>query len=180
MGGGVKVVFQFGGFFGAERHRGAPGLPRGFLLGRPETRRARQSRAAKFGTLVDVSGGMTHSRSAGSVLVVEDDTNLREGLCDILVEEGYMVDGAKDGADALEHLHDFALPDVWMPGMDGYEFLERRQQDELLKEVPVIVISATPDPARLHFPLVATMDKPVNLTALLRVLEKEILEKHSV
>jgi len=128
---------------------------------------------------------MTHSRSAGFVLVVDDDTNLREGLCDILVEEGYLVDGAKDGADALEHLHDFALPDVvlldlWMPGMDGYEFLERRQQDELLKDVPVIVISATPDPARLHFPLVATMDKPVNLTALLRVLEKEILEKHSV
>jgi CheY-like chemotaxis protein len=126
---------------------------------------------------------MTQTHTAGSVLVVDDDTNLREGLCDILVEEGYMVDGAKDGADALEHLHDFALPDVvlldlWMPGMDGYEFLKRRQQDELLKDVPVIVISATSDPDRLHFPLVATLNKPVNLTTLLRMIEKEMLAKH--
>jgi CheY-like chemotaxis protein len=128
---------------------------------------------------------MSPSRSAGSVLVVDDDTNLREGLCDILVEEGFSVVGATDGADALEHLREFALPDVVlldlsMPRMDGYEFLARRQEDPLLQDVSVIVISATPDPARLHFPLVATLNKPVNLTTLLGMLKKDILEKHPV
>ena len=126
---------------------------------------------------------MSLTRSAGSVLVVDDDTNLREGICDILVEEGFMVEGARDGAEALEHLRDFALPDVVlldlsMPRMDGYEFLARRQEDALLRDVSVIVISATPDPERLHFPLLATMGKPVNLTTLLGTMKKDILEKH--
>jgi CheY-like chemotaxis protein len=135
----------------------------------------------RSGTLIDMSVGMASSRITGSVLVVDDDTDLREGLCDILVEEGYSVIGATDGADALAHLNEFALPDVVlldlrMPRMDGYEFLERRQGDPLLKDVPVIVISSTSEPERLHFSGVATLNKPVNLTTLLGMLKSEIVE----
>jgi CheY-like chemotaxis protein len=125
---------------------------------------------------------MATSRTAGSVLVVDDDSDLREGLCDVLAEEGYFVIGATDGADALAHLSEFALPDVVlldlrMPKMDGYEFLERREADEMLKGVPVIVICSTPDPARMHLPVVTTLSKPVDLVALLGVLKKEIVER---
>jgi CheY-like chemotaxis protein len=57
-----------------------------------------------------------------------------------LSEEGYSGIGATDGADALEQLSDFALPDVvlldlGMPRMDGYEFLER-DADELFERNP--------------------------------------------
>jgi CheY-like chemotaxis protein len=125
---------------------------------------------------------MTPSHSAGSVLVVDDDSELREGLCDVLVEEGYSVIGATDGADALEHLNEFALPDVvvldlGMPRMDGYEFLERRDADDLLRAIPVIVISSTPDWRRMHFPVCTTLTKPVDLMQLLGVLRHEIVER---
>ena len=118
----------------------------------------------------------------GSVLVVDDDAELREGLCDVLVEEGYSVIGATDGADALEHLSEFALPDVvlldlGMPRMDGYEFLERRAADDVLKEVPVIVISSQTDRLRMRFPVATTLTKPVDLMMLLGALRREIVEQ---
>jgi len=113
---------------------------------------------------------------------VDDDAELREGLCDVLVEEGYSVIGATDGADALEHLSEFALPDVvlldlGMPRMDGYEFLERRAADDVLKEVPVIVISSQTDRLRMRFPVATTLTKPVDLMMLLGALRREIVEQ---
>jgi len=125
---------------------------------------------------------MIPAHSAGSVLVVDDDSELREGLCDVLVEEGYSVVGATDGADALEHLSEFALPDVvvldlGMPRMDGYEFLERRAADELLKGIPVIVISSSADRTRLRCRACTTLTKPVDLMQLLGVLHREIVER---
>jgi CheY-like chemotaxis protein len=125
---------------------------------------------------------MATSHAAGSVLVVDDDAELREGLCDVLVEEGYSVIGATDGADALEHLREFALPDVvlldlGMPRMDGYEFLARRDADDLLKSVPVIVISSSTDRRRMRFPVTTTLTKPVDLVMLLGALRREIVER---
>ena len=125
---------------------------------------------------------MAPARSAGSVLIVDDDSELREGLCDVLSEEGYSVIGATDGADALEQLSEFALPDVvlldlGMPRMDGYEFLERRDADELLRGIPVIVISSSADRTRLGYRTCTTLTKPVDLVKLLGVLQREIVER---
>jgi CheY-like chemotaxis protein len=115
---------------------------------------------------------------ATSVLVVDDDADVREGLCDLLVEEGFSVASAANGADALDHLRQPCLPDVVlldlrMPTMDGYEFLKCRQADEKLRDVPVIVVSATPEAHRLQFPIRATLMKPLNFRRLLALLNGE-------
>jgi DNA-binding response OmpR family regulator len=81
-----------------------------------------------------------------SVLVVEDETDIREAVTELLAEEGYEVLGAGDGADALKKARafhpDVVLLDLMMPGMNGWEFSARLKGDPDLGKIPVIVLSA--------------------------------------
>jgi serine/threonine-protein kinase len=69
------------------------------------------------------------SGSRGQVLVVEDEPALREALADVLVDAGFSVEAAKDGAEALFLMDitepDVVVADVEMPGMNGYELCRR-------------------------------------------------------
>ena len=114
----------------------------------------------------------------GSVLIVDDDSELRNGLSDVLAEEGYSVASAVDGVDALAHLSEPVIPDVVlldlrMPNMDGYAFLEHRSASQKLREIPVIVISAPPPPAWIRFPIAGVLTKPVDLVALVLMMRRE-------
>lgn len=86
-------------------------------------------------------------RMARRVLVVEDDEAIRRTLADLLHDRGYLVDGAIDGAEAIEQMErrrpDLVLLDLHMPGMDGWEFLAIKAGRTGLAEVPVLVLSAT-------------------------------------
>jgi two-component system NtrC family response regulator len=65
----------------------------------------------------------------GRLLVVDDEQGTREGLSEILKEDGYEVDAAADGKEALEMLrakgHDVIISDLKMPKVDGMELLEK-------------------------------------------------------
>jgi two-component system, cell cycle response regulator len=81
-----------------------------------------------------------------TVLVVDDEPiNLRL-LGRSLERDGHDVVTASDGAQALEVLAatrvDIVLLDVLMPGLDGYEVLERVQADPALRHIPIIMVSA--------------------------------------
>lgn len=80
----------------------------------------------------------------GRVLVVDDDDDIRETLADRIEAEGYEVDSAVDGLQALERLPifdpDLVLLDLQMPRLDGLQTLARIRADEL--DVAVVVISA--------------------------------------
>jgi CheY-like chemotaxis protein len=83
----------------------------------------------------------------GEVLIVEDDTDLRQALTQILADEGYRVDGAEHGLSALEQLRDGRRPclillDLTMPVMNGWQFRDEQRQDPSLAAIPVVVISA--------------------------------------
>ncbi|MFC1586800.1 response regulator transcription factor [Planctomycetota bacterium] len=78
------------------------------------------------------------------VLVAEDDDNIRNGLLQILEDEGYQTLSAADGREAIalfgSENPDFICLDIMMPGMDGYEVCKQiRAQNQL---VPIIFISA--------------------------------------
>ena len=78
------------------------------------------------------------------VLVVEDDTHIREGLVDTLESEGYVATGVADGIEALRVFRngafDLILLDVMMPGKSGYDVCrEIRKEDD---RVPVIMLTA--------------------------------------
>jgi len=64
----------------------------------------------------------------------------------LLTREGFRVDSAKDGVDALERMHDLipdvVLLDVEMPRMDGFELARVMRNDPRLKSVPIIMITS--------------------------------------
>jgi len=88
------------------------------------------------------------SHAGGHILVVDDNTDVRELIVFILDEGGYQTLPAKDGPSALALLDevpmDLVLLDVMMPAMSGIEVLEdiRRPDRALNRDVPVVMISA--------------------------------------
>jgi CheY-like chemotaxis protein len=85
-----------------------------------------------------------------SVLVVEDHADLRDMLAVLLSSEGFDVQTAQNGAEALSSLETHARPDVilldlMMPVMSGDEFRERQLADPRYKDVPVICMTAAHD-----------------------------------
>jgi phosphoserine phosphatase RsbU/P len=85
----------------------------------------------------------------GRILIVDDNLFNRELLSRHLERQGHMVRAAGDGLAALDLLRaenfDVAIIDVMMPGMNGYQLLERIKAEEELKGVHAIVISALED-----------------------------------
>ncbi len=83
------------------------------------------------------------------VLVVEDHADLREMLAVLLESEGYEVQTAGNGAEALTSLSEarpsVILLDLMMPVMSGDEFRRRQLEDPRYRDVPVICMSAAHD-----------------------------------
>lgn len=82
----------------------------------------------------------------GRILVVDDEPMVRQSLGQFLGDEGYTVEEAADGADALarvgEHRPDVILLDLMMPGMNGRQFLRALRGDPRYADVPVVVMTA--------------------------------------
>lgn len=109
-----------------------------------------------------------------TILIVDDETDIRETLEDFLTDAGFEVRTAADGAAALRVLHEPELPcvvilDLIMPVVDGNEVIAAMQQDQRLCKVPVII--TTSDPARAPQGI-AMMRKPVSLQSLLVAVQR--------
>ena len=115
---------------------------------------------------------MSHKKS---VLIVEDDKNIRETLRDALEMEGYIVVTAINGLDGLEKLKKIPKPslvllDMMMPVMDGREFLDAVLADHSLAPIPVIIVSADIDESK-KLGAKAYIKKPADLDLLLKWVE---------
>jgi signal transduction histidine kinase len=85
----------------------------------------------------------------GHILVVDDNRVNRITLARSLEQQGHTVALAENGQQALDMVtqepFDVVLLDIVMPGIDGYQVLERMKADQTLRDIPVIVISALDD-----------------------------------
>lgn len=117
-------------------------------------------------------GGMPRYKS---VLIVDDDPDVRETMSDALSLEGHPNVVAADGPEALAALERCESPtlvllDTVMPRMDGAAFLEELSRFESPKDIQVVLISARSGP-RPHSPLVVgELPKPFDIAALLALL----------
>ncbi len=79
------------------------------------------------------------------VLVVDDEPGIRQSLCGVLEDEGYLAEATASGEEALERLgrqlYELVLLDVWLPGMDGLEVLARIQELPPADRPVVVMIS---------------------------------------
>jgi two-component system response regulator MprA len=112
----------------------------------------------------------------GTILVVEDNPDLAEAVCELLTSYGYRALRAEDGIAALEKLNtedlpDLILLDLMLPRLDGWGFREAQLADKRLKDIPVVVLSAVGEIAE---PIKADylLRKPVTPETLLSSIER--------
>jgi CheY-like chemotaxis protein len=110
------------------------------------------------------------------ILVVDDDPDTRQRICEILEDEGLVTWSARSGQEALDLLRkqsatpSLILLDLEMPTMDGREFHERLSRDTTLPPTPVVVMSGIgPDPSMGSLPW---LKKPMSLSDLLAAVSK--------
>jgi len=107
------------------------------------------------------------------ILLVEDDQLSREALAYILRVEGFGVETAENGRDALELLHRLPHPsivllDLGLPIVNGQEFLRRQKRDPEVADIPVVVITAMPEASAPE--AMAILPKPLDLPRLMFLL----------
>jgi CheY-like chemotaxis protein len=112
------------------------------------------------------------------VMVVDDDPSIRESMSQLLDAEGYIVLLADNGQTALDllkktpHFPCLIVLDLAMPVMDGRHFLEIRARDPILRDIPVVVVSANQPLSQPMEGIDAYIRKPVNVDRLIDVIDQ--------
>lgn len=118
-----------------------------------------------------------------TVLVVDDDRDIRDFVRDLIEDEGYEVVAVRHGGEAQEWLLRSAPPavillDLMMPNMSGWQFLNWLREQEDLEDVPVVVMSGAPDHgldlARKSRALQGILRKPFEAEQLLEEVQKRV------
>ena len=110
------------------------------------------------------------------VLVVEDEDNTREALVDFLSDEGFLVESAVDGQEALgvaaSGAIDVIVLDLWLPVLDGAAFADVWRKHPGSVRVPIVAMSGLPDGGAISIEVgaAAFRSKPLDLPALADLL----------
>lgn len=133
---------------------------------------------------------MTNAEPKATILVVEDDIHLLEGIRDILRLDHYRVLTAQDGVQALEILNsqleppDLIVSDIMMPHMDGVEFFRRVRQEQRWLSIPFIFLTAKGEKSDYHKGLRLGVDdyivKPYDPADLLVKIEARIKRQEAL
>ncbi|MDM8569843.1 response regulator, partial [Thiotrichales bacterium HSG1] len=113
----------------------------------------------------------------GTVLIIDDELEVRKVLHNYLTKQGYQVEIAENGEEGLQMakkiLPDVIILDVMMPKMDGWEVLSYLKSDQELISIPVIILSMMEDKS-VAYSLGASdyLMKPVTREQLFAVLQK--------
>jgi CheY-like chemotaxis protein len=106
------------------------------------------------------------------LLIVDDDPELRDSAVDVLTDAGYEAVAAGDAQEALALSHGPTTPrlillDLMMPDMNGWQFREAQRLDERIRDIPIVVITASRDLANHPIDADSILLKPFALDELL-------------
>jgi CheY-like chemotaxis protein len=112
-----------------------------------------------------------------TVLIVDDDRDIRESLKELLADSGYQVATAENGRAALTQLRAGLRPgvillDLMMPVMDGMAFRSEQLSDPDLCTVPVVLITAAGRPATDALRSVTVLHKPLRMRQVLTAVNQ--------
>lgn len=121
---------------------------------------------------------MSPEKGPKTVLVIEDDHDIRETFRQLLEMEGYKVAVACNGQEGLDILKRIGAPgvillDLMMPVMNGWEFLAVQKEDPALKDIPVVIVTASGgDQDSAATSAAKYMKKPIELQTLLDTVKQ--------
>lgn len=113
------------------------------------------------------------------IMIADDDPGIVDAVELMLEFEGYEVSSTMNGATVLELREEFPdlfLLDIWMSGQDGRDICRELKKNELTRNIPVIMISASTGLARSAREAGADdfLEKPFNMTDLLNKIAKHL------
>jgi CheY-like chemotaxis protein len=117
------------------------------------------------------------------ILVVDDKPDILDVLQQILEMEGYVVVTTPDGKEVLHLIHteqpDLLLLDVWLPGCDGREICRQIKQQETLRHIPVLLLSAHRDVQQIAAQANAdgSIQKPFQMSTLLTAIANALEQR---
>jgi len=138
-----------------------------------------------FEDIDDISNTIFAVRDTSTIMVVDDSVNVRRYLANILEKNGYKVEEAKDGRDALDKLLGGLRPkaiicDVEMPRLDGYGVLTEAKSEPTLEHIPIAMLtSRSNDKHRklaMRLGASAYFSKPFNEQEMLQTLASLIIK----
>jgi CheY-like chemotaxis protein len=112
------------------------------------------------------------------LLIVDDDSDIRETLAEVLTDEGFDVTAASNGLEALRLLRAGFRPcvivlDLMMPVMDGFRFRDEQRTEASLSDIPVVVITAGGTQESEAIDAQEWVSKPVKLEKLLSAIRRQ-------
>ena len=125
------------------------------------------------------------AKHEGNVLVVDDDRNAVDILNRLLTKEGFVVQCAHGGREALAqveaHPIDVILLDVMMPDMDGFQVCEALRQNERTRGIPIILLTAKDDMETrvvgMRLGVSEFLTKPINKTEVFARLRAQMHQR---
>jgi len=128
------------------------------------------------------------------ILIVDDELDMRIFISTLLETNGYKPVATRDGKDGIrkakELMPDLIILDVMMPGEGGVQMYRQLKTDKILKDIPVIMLSAVAEKTFIHYLKMLNtqinnsipypdvyMEKPPEAEELLRITGKLILQK---
>lgn len=123
----------------------------------------------------------SNGMSCMSVLIVEDDESIRTALSEVLRDEGFEVFEAENGSEGLKILETIPRPclillDFMMPVMNGQEFMQKKQHNDIIAGIPVVLVSAFGDRSN-SIGAVGFIKKPIEFDNLMRFLRRYCTDK---
>ena len=116
--------------------------------------------------------------SSATILIIDDEEGIRDTLEGILDDEGYSVATAATAEDGLEYLRkegpDLVILDIWLPNMDGIEFLGALRSKSI--KTPVVMLSSDTEDAQKkkckELGAIAFLSKPPTIDKISLVFKK--------
>ncbi len=123
--------------------------------------------------------GSAYDSGMDTILIVEDDDDLRDSILELLQLRGFNVVAAADGQQALDELRAGLTPcliilDLMLPVVSGWEFRNQQLSDPRLSEIPTVIVSGINNLEIESRRLQATafVSKPINFDLLFKTVEQ--------
>lgn len=115
-----------------------------------------------------------HRMAQRSILIVDDQEEIRELLSDVLLFYGYSTQTAANGKEAIEKIQnrrpDLITLDLAMPVLDGHGVLKRLAGDPSTAAIPVVVVSAYSSELQVTPQIVRVVSKPFEVAELVDLI----------